>query len=251
MQRSHTNMTTLKTIAAPTLALCFLFSSLAARAEDPKIWAHESEVALVTTTGNSETESASAKQKTVYTLDSNIYTGTARYLSSKTSGTETARNWDAGLRYERTLSETWGAFVAYLIEADSYSGFVQRNSTDLGGKYILIKNDSLAWIAEAGLRNSDTYTTFGEHVYTNYGRLYTDYKHKLNESVSFGLWAEYLPNFKDSDAYLANGEASVTSILSQVFSLKVAYLGKYQNIPALSSAKRLDTVFTTSLVAKF
>lgn len=226
--------------------------SLTTQAADaPKAWANESEVALVTTTGNSETESASAKEKTTYTQEANIYTNTARFLSSKTAGTETARNWDFGLRYERTLSETWGAFVAHLVESDSYSGFVQRNSTDLGGKYMFIKSDTQTWFAEAGVRTSDTYSTFGTHDYSNFGRVYSEYKQTLNESVSFKLWAEYLPNFKTSEAYLANGEASVTSILSQMFSLKVAYLGKYQNVPALAAGKRLDTVFTTSLVAKF
>lgn len=219
--------------------------------EPPKHWAHESEVALVTTTGNSENESASAKQKTAYSFDNNIITNTARYLRSKTGGTETARNWDVSLRYERELSSLWGLFVAHLVESDPYSGFTQRNSTDLGAKYAIVKNDVRTWLAEAGARYSETYSTVGTHDYANLGRFYSEYSQAVNETVSFKIWAEYLPNFKESDAYLANGEASVTSILSKVFSLKLSYLAKYQNAPAVAGAKMTDTVFTTSLVAKF
>ncbi|MBX2996430.1 MAG: DUF481 domain-containing protein [Bdellovibrionaceae bacterium] len=219
--------------------------------EPPKQWAHESEVALVTSTGNSENESASAKQKTAYSFDNNIVTNSARYLQSKTSGTETSRNWDVSLRYERTLSELWGTFIAHLIESDPYSGFIQRNSTDLGAKYTIVKNDVRTWLAEAGGRYAETYTVTGEHDYANLGRVYSEYSQALNETVSFKIWAEYLPNFNESEAYLANGEASMTSILSKVFSLKLSYLAKYQNLPAVAGAKTTDTVFTTSLVAKF
>ena len=218
---------------------------------DAKAWTHESEMALVTTTGNSENESTSAKQKTSYTHESNIFTGTARYLRSKSGATETARNWDAGLRYERTLSEQWGVFVAHLVESDPYSGYIQRDSSDLGAKYSIVKTEEKKWLIEAGARYSDTYTVTGEHDRAGFGRLYSEYAQDLNESVSIKFWAEYLPNFKNRRAYLANSEASITTLLTQVFSLKVAYHAKYQNEPASEQAKRTDTVFTTSLVAKF
>lgn len=233
----------------------FLFTLLLfpfAQAEETKPgWTNESELAIVTTSGNSEGESYSGKEKTTYTLEKNVFTNTAHYLRSQTRGTETALQWDVGLRYEFNFSDLWAAYLGYLIEADPYSGYVQRNSTDLGAKYTIRQTEIEKWFAEAGGRQSDTYTTLGEHVYATFGRLYTEYNRALSETLAMKIWLEYLPNFTDQQAYLANGEASLTAMLSKVFSLKLSYLEKYQNVPPVAGAKRVDNVFTTSLVAKF
>lgn len=235
--------------------LLFVFACFAvviAKADEPKLgWANESELAVVTTSGNSEGESYSAKEKTTYSLEKSVFTNNASYLRTKTQGVETALQWSFGLRYDYNLSDLWALYVGYLIEADPYSGFVQRNSTDLGAKYTIRATDVEKWFAEAGARQSDTYTILGEHVYATFGRLYTEYNRVLSETVSMKIWLEYLPNFTDSQAYLANGEVSMTAMLSKVFSLKVAYLEKYQNLPPVAGAERVDNVFTTSLVAKF
>lgn len=237
--------------AALFVGISFFVPPALAQDAAPTPWAHESELALVTTTGNSETDSLSAKQKSTYKFDRSGVTSTARFLRSSTSGTETARSWDAGLRYDFSLSDSWSLFVGGLLEAEPYAGIVQRNSADFGSKYVILKNDEINWVSELGLRYSDTYNTSFQHESATFVRLYSEASAKVNESVSAKLWAEYLPNLKAAEAYLANGEASFTTIMSKVFSLKLAYLARYQNEPQAPGAKRLDTVFTTSLVARF
>lgn len=82
-------------------------------------------------------------------------------------------------------------------------------------------------------------------------RAYTEWNHKYSETFQYRLWAEYVPNFSQSKDYLMIYEASLTSILTSMFSLKVAYKGMYDNVPAVMGNKNYDYTYTTSLVAKF
>ncbi|MBA2405049.1 MAG: DUF481 domain-containing protein, partial [Bdellovibrionales bacterium] len=70
-------------------------------------------------------------------------------------------------------------------------------------------------------------------------------------TFQYRLWAEYVPNFTNSDDYLVNYEASAMAIMTSMLSLKVAYKGLYDDDPAIEGNKNYDYTYTTSLVAKF
>jgi putative salt-induced outer membrane protein len=176
-----------------------------------------------------------------------------RTLRTDADNTETARQWEASFRYERELSHKWAIFLQYGSESDPYAGFLQRDNSDAGGKYFVLKSDAQTLITEAGLRYKKEQSSVVENdvEYSTNGRLYVEYSKQINTSVSGKIWVEYLPNFSDNNAYLANAEASATVMMSQILSLKVAYLSKYHNELKVLSEVRQDTSFTTALVAKF
>lgn len=210
----------------------------------------EAEAGAIVVSGNNDSESYNAKFKTTYSVDKNNYIGFGRYLKTDSLGVESARNWEAGVRYERELSDYFSLFVGQKAESDVFNGYVQRDSTDAGVKYFLTKTDSITWTTEAGYRYQVTNPTTGEVSKDSLGRIYTEYNQKIRSDLSFKYWAEYLPNMDDADAYLANTEASLNVMLSQVFSLKLAYLLQYQNVvPA--GTKYSTTTTTMNLVAKF
>lgn len=230
----------------------FAFSQEAEPAAEVKShFRHESEASLVQVTGNTETESYSAKQKTTYAFDLNSFTLTGSYLRTKSFAVETARSWDLSLRYEREISSMWSAFVQQGAESDIYSGYIQRDNSDIGAKYFIIKSEPQNFFAELGYRYIKTYTNAGVSNYSNSGRLYVEYSQVFNETVKGQLWVEYLPNFKESDQYQFNYEPSVSVMLSKIFSLKLSRLVKYQNVPPAGANKKEDARFTTSLVAQF
>jgi putative salt-induced outer membrane protein len=244
-----------KTLTA--LFAILLAFPFAARAEDPtpsaspKVFQSESEAGVVTVSGNSSSESYTFKSNNTYTLlDKNIFTLGGHYLRTTANGVESARNWDVNVRYERALNDYFGLFVGHKAESDVYAGYIQRDSEDLGAKYNLLKNDVRSWSVEAGYRYSKTKQTDNTTKYDSFGRLYTEYNQAVDKTLSFKYWIEYLPNFTDSHAYLLNTEASLGVMLSQIFSLKLAYLLQYQNLPP-NNGKYVDTTYTTSLVAKF
>lgn len=218
--------------------------------------ANESEMGISITSGNSSVESNSVKHKTTYVSDVNTYKTWGRYLQSRTQGVETARNWEANLRYERALTGDWSLFAQQGVESDIFSGYVQRLNTDIGVKYMLSKTETSEWFAEVGYRYQDTNfvtQTAGVDRSNNAGRAYTEYNQKFGDSVTAKLWVEYIPNFKDSENWLLNGEPSIAVMLNQMFSLKSSYLARYANPSKATRNNRAttDTTFLTSLVAKF
>lgn len=200
--------------------------------------------------GNNDSESYNTKGKMTYNQDKNVYTAFGRYLKTNSNGVESARNWEAGVRYERELIEHLSIYLGQKAESDIFNGYTQRDSTDAGLKYYLIKSDEMNWIFEAGYRYQKTLPVAGETTHNSLGRLFTEYNQELDKTLSFKYWIEYLPNFTESEAYLTNTEASLNIMLNSVFSLKLAYLLQYQNVPPVSGKHTTNTT-TMNLVAKF
>lgn len=251
----------MKRLLAGLSLVVLAHSAVAQSPAAKKPFNHESEASIVTVSGNSTAETYAAKQKTSYTFEASSLIGTAAYLDGKstqidkTTGVSTStqtRKWDATLRYEFAFTEKIAAFVAHGAESDPNAGYIQRDNTDLGGKYTILNSDGRKLDSELGYRYSKTYT--GTNEYTNFARLYLEYNQAISETSSFKLWVEHLPNLKDSNKYLTNAEASLSVVLSTLFSLKTSYLAKYHNFQASTPTyedKRLDSTFTTALVAKF
>lgn len=241
------------------LVLCVFVVALAgvAHAQTPSIeikedgLKNESEVTLVDAKGNSVSDAFGAKQQDAYMWSGNVVKIQGRYFSTTSNGIESARNWDAGLRYERELSGLWSIYAQESIESDPFSGFDKRYNSDIGGRYTLTKTPELGWFLEAGYRFTDQHNVDNGILDSSFGRLYTEASYTMTETSSAKLWLEYLPNFTHPDAYLMNGEFSLNSALSAMLSLKVAYLLKYNNAPPAPATQYLDRLLTTSLVAKF
>ena len=211
----------------------------------------EAEAGAIVVSGNSDSENYNAKSKIVYQQEKNVYTGFGRYLRATANGLESSKQWELGARYERELSEKVSTYIGHKAEGDIYNVYIQRDSSDLGAKYYFIKSDVENWFGEVGYRYSKTNPTAGGNVAEDsFGRFYSEYNKVLNPTVSFKYWVEYLPNITVNEAYLANTEASMNVMLTSVFSLKLAYLMQYQNVPP-AGGKNTTTTSTMNLVAKF
>lgn len=233
------------------LMMLVLLLSISTFAADPAPpFVGEAEAGAIVITGNSDSENYAAKLKMTYTQDKNVYTAFGRFIKSEANGVESAKNWEAGVRYERQLTDYLGVFVGQKIESDIYAGYLQRDSTDIGLQYSLIKRDDMNWIVEAGYRYSKTQPRTGSVLYENYLRLYTEFNKSFDKTFSFKYWIEYLPNMTDGDAYQINTEPSINAMLNSIFSLKLGYLVQYQNVPP-SGGKYTTTTTTLNLVAKF
>lgn len=213
---------------------------------------NESQYALLQTGGNSQVQTQNAKTTNAYKWDMNQVGFGGHYTYGESSETVSARNWDVNSKYERELNKHLSIVGGEVIEGNRFTGIKTRYNTDIGAKHYFLRDDVQILFTELSYRYSieDRYSPI-ENVYDNKGRSYNEYSHKYSETVQYKVWLEYVPNFTDGKDYLVNGEASVTTILTSVFSLKVAYLGNYDNLPATSDLKNYDYATTTALVAKF
>lgn len=169
---------------------------------------------------------------------------------------ESARNWDVLLRFDRDLSKKLDVFTSVQYQGDEFSGYKQRENYDLGAKYNLVTSDDLNTFFELGYRyTTERRTTRNEEnkdvLHFNKARVYYEINQKLNPVVSYRFWTEYIPNFTDADDYQISAEPSLSMSMSEVFSLKVAYKGIYDNVPNKEGNEYLDWTYTTSILAKF
>lgn len=239
--------------------LLILVISLGARissAQTPSIevknpgFRNESELSIVSSEGNSKSQSVSAIQKNGYMWSQNTLKSELRHLRSKAASRESAKSESAALRYERILSERLSAYAGQGVESDRYAGIKLRLNSDLGVKHTLLSSKEFSVAAEAGYRYTNETHVVPPDSNGHFGRLYAEANGTLTETTSGKLWLEYLPNFTQPDGYFLNAEPSVAVMLNAILSLKIAYLMKYNNSPPPATVERLDNVFTTSLVAK-
>ncbi|MBY0516539.1 MAG: DUF481 domain-containing protein [Bacteriovoracaceae bacterium] len=212
---------------------------------------HESEVSMVNTGGNSELQAynTTTKNKYQFTKDALYFGG--HYTYGEAANTLSARNWDVNTKYEQLLSEHFSAVYGEILEGNRFQDVKIRYNTDAGLKYYAVKSDAQSWFFEGAYRYTIEDRYVAENVYQHKARTYTEWNKKYSETLQWKLWLEYIPNFSNGHDWMMTGEASATAILTSMFSLKVAYKGLYDNLPASSNLKNYDYITTTSLVAKF
>lgn len=214
-------------------------------------FSNESEAGIAVASGNTKSKNYNAKQANSYKFEDNVLKFDARYLNSYSNNDESARYIFGGLRYERVLNDRFSLFVAQGFESDKFAGYYLRQLTDVGVKYNIIKEEMFYWLAEAGYRYTNEKLNNGSHDYKNSLRAYTELEKKWNPSVSTKYFLEYVPNMKEGKDYQINTELSVSATLTSVFSIKSAYLLRYDHLPAATATTKTDTLLTTALVAKF
>ena len=153
---------------------------------------NESEAGIAVASGNTKSKNYNVKQANAYIFDANAIKFDARYLNSYSNNDESARYIFAGLRYERSLNESFSLFVGQGLESDKFAGYYLRHSSDIGVKYNIIKEETLYWLVEAGYRYTNEKLNNGDHGYKNTLRTYTELEKKWNPSVSTKYFVEYI-----------------------------------------------------------
>ncbi|MEM7645551.1 MAG: DUF481 domain-containing protein [Pseudomonadota bacterium] len=243
-----------------------------AQAEDKTGLKNESSLGYVVTGGNSESETTSFKQKSTYAWTSDILKLSGHYIQASGSVDDgaggqrdavTAENWSATLRFERVLTpKIFNLFVAHGWYGDRFQGVREGHSSDIGGTYFLVNDKETQVSTDFGYRYTrelltalpDEKVGVGRpmHPEYHYLRLFLEAKHEYSKTFAFGAWVEYTPSITDfANDQRINYSPYITSVLSDMFSLKVSYEGRYRFRTAVAGAKNTDFTFTTALLAKF
>lgn len=235
--------------------LLYLIPTNFAFAEEVKTtFKNQSELGVVIAGGNTKSQTVNLKTNSEYTWSKNLLRGYGALLYGKADGEINARNWNAGLRYEREVGKRLSLFFGILYEVDKFAGYDSRRSADLGVKYYFIKEQDHYLFNEGGYRYTYEDRVDGsakDSLTSHIARLYAEWGKNLSETTKIKFWAEYLPDFADSNNYKLNFEPSLQMIVRENFSVKLAYKGNYQNQPATAENLQFDYTYTTSLVADF
>lgn len=229
----------------------FLFLALTSFSMASEEFTNESEAGIASANGNTRSQSYTVKQQNEYKWANNIATFKGRYLNARAQGEETARYLLSSIRYENLVSNRFGFFAGETLEKDKFANIDQRLITDVGGRYRFIDSDPTKFFAELGYRYMHEDRLDDTMAYSNYGRVYSEWENKWNKSFTTKYWAEYLPNISENNDWQFNTELSLSAILTDIFSLKTGFLLRYDHLPAPGIRYKTDTLFNTTLVAKF
>lgn len=260
--------------------LCLILVGNFAIAEDePKLGlSNASELGYVVTGGNAESETTSLKHTSEYKwtwdqiklsghyLQSSGAVDTSTPTNPNSSATRiTAENWSANLRYEKVLTPKWfNAFVAHGWNGNRFNGVEYGQQSDIGAKYFTANSKAFIQFFELGYRYSRDFLVatpapgdevgVGNARYPEFHliRLFGQADYIYSKTFSMGLWVEYLSGISNfSKDQRLNYSPYMTSVLTDMFSLKVAYESRYRYEQPVKGNKLVDYTFTTSLIATF
>lgn len=248
--------------SAILITALFSVFSLTAHAE----WKTDTEVGVVQQSGNTNQENTYAKTKWDKKSGKNMYTLEGQYINSSGEAAGTggdvrlAESASAGLKYTRDVSKKLGIYGGALWEKNRFAGYDERTAGELGLKYTVLKTDDRYFNTELGYRYRNQYEYLlgsgkGPKTESNFGRLYLEYGSNLTKTSVYKIWVETLYDFSDSENIEVNFEPSIDVAIGEFFSaskparvsIKLAYKGMYDNVPAATGLKRYDSIFTTSL----
>jgi putative salt-induced outer membrane protein YdiY len=241
-----------------TLSFLTLHGTLTLAAE---AWSSESEVGLIVNEGNAESQSVSLKNLTKYKLtEKDTFTFRGEYFQSE--GTvdgvtlRTSENALLETKYEKMFSELLGGFATVSWSKDNFRGFEDRFEVGPGLSYYFIKSDNRNFHIENGyLFRQETANlpgpASGDTNNISFYRFYSEANAKISPTLSGKLWVESKLNLEETEDVEVRVEPSLSVMLYGNFSLGLAYRYSFDNVPPTAGLERVDTMYMTTLKAKF
>lgn len=262
------------------LILCLLAIGSFAYAEDEKLGLiNSSELGYVVTGGNTQAETTAIKQTSEYKWKWDSVKVDGHYLQSSgqvdaptpqnpnaTENRITAENWSANFRYNKVLTPKWfSAYLGYGWYGNRFNGVKSGQKSEIGLTYFTANSETFKQYFELGYTYSRDLLTelpatpedqvgVGNAIYPEFHliRLYAQADYSYSKTFSVGAWIEYLSGISNfTQDQRINYSPFMTSVLTDMFSLKVAYESRYRFKQPVAGNKLVDYTFTTSLIASF
>ncbi len=235
------------------LAALFAASLTATAADEPKPGWHGSFGAgLSMSSGNSDAKSYNVGFDLKYDPKTkNVFKAGGLYLRSDANDVTTADKLSAFVRDEYSFSDRFFVYgeVSYL--SDSIAQLDSLFAPAAGAGYKVVKTDAMALDLSAGFGGAfEKYT--GQDATSSGAYLAGEtFSWKISPSVSLTQKATGLWKSNDTgDAYY-HFDVGLTSSISKILELKLAYLLDHKTRPAEVTLEKTDTSFIAALVAKF
>lgn len=239
------------------LAFLFCTAVYAADEKPAPLWENSGEASILLTSGNSELTTIGLGAASTYRPDPWAAKGKFNFLTSRSSGIQTAESYELSLRGERKVAQDLSLFLAVLYYKNLFAGFERRLGSELGANYRILEADGHLLSAELAfgiinerLRFSTAAGTGSDERTFGDGRLGLEYKWKISESAEFSNVLSLLNNFSLADDFRLSDTAALTTVMTEILSLKVSFKVDYLNRPVLGK-KSTDTTTSVAFIAKF
>ena len=215
-----------------------------------KEWETQAELSYVQTSGNSTSQTASAKLDFNGNISKNRYLLRAMFLTARDEGKEKASKLTGLLRYERVFSGRIFGFMEMGYLRDRFAGYEHRLSAGPGiGIDIIHTKKHILKSLLSGMYTFESYTVElleTDHFTTVKTAL--NYEWNIRENTTLKTGVDYSTSLENQDKYYFNGESSLSVGISSRISIGVSYLVNYQNLVPSPEIKSTDTSFLTSII---
>lgn len=235
------------------LAALFAVSLTAGAADEPTPGWHGSFGAgLSLTSGNSDTRSFNLGFDLKYDpKKKNVLKTGALWLRSETDGETTTDKLTAFVRDEYSFTDRLYVYgeVTYLSDAIARVDYLV--SPTLGAGYKLVATEAVTLEASAGFGGAFEKYEGQDATSSGAWRAGEAFSWKISPAVSLTQKAAALWKSNDTgDAYY-HFDVGLTTSISKVLELKLAWLLDHKTRPAVETLEKTDTAFIAAIVAKF
>ena len=208
------------------------------------------ELSLVSTGGNSETQSLGFGGSLIWRPDPWTTQAQASFIRAETSGVETARALIASLRQSRMLTPRLDVFGRAEYLANEFAGIDNRVTFDVGLGYKFVDTPRHFLRTDAGVGYAHESRLVGEDLSTALLNVAGIYRWKFNDTAAIENASLFSSSFDDGDDWRFRNGFAVTATMTRLLSLKVAHELKFVNAPVVGFEKT-DRVLSAAIVAKF
>ncbi len=214
------------------------------------LWERKAEFALVSTDGNTNTQTLGLGGSLVYRPGDWTTEARTAFVRTENADVETAKSFIADLRESLALTPRLEAFGRFGYLVDRFAGIERRSTLDGGLGYKLLTGPVHTLRADAGLGYSrESRITGNDQSFplANFGGAYRFQPSKTTDITNAAIATAAL---NDGDAWRFSNAFALTAAVAGVFSLKLSHDLKFNNAP-VAGFKKTDRLMSVALVAKF
>ncbi|UQB43383.1 DUF481 domain-containing protein [Thiomicrospira microaerophila] len=212
-------------------------------------WTGSGEAGFNKTTGNTDTQTISARLKMGYGFEKSDYTATIEVENKKESGNSISDRYLLEQQYDYFLNANrdFYTFANLRNERNKPTDLKLDNTISVGLGRLLYKTDASLLKGEIGIGYQDVDLYNGDDFDQTTGRLKLDFAHKFNETYSFGQDALYVTG-SEQDKIETN--TRLRAALNSKLSASLGYKYRYNSNPG-SGLKKTDGETNISLIYNF
>ena len=208
------------------------------------------DLAFVSTTGNSDTQSLGLGGTYIYRPDLWELKWKAGFIRNETDDEVSAEAFTFLFRADRTLSDRLSAFGSYDYLRDRFAGLENRHTLAGGLSYLLIDAAPHRLQVDGGLGYTNEERLDGDDISTMIGLVGLAYDLKISETAEFSDDMRFDFSLSDGEDWRWQNVAAISAKLTTLFSLKLSNTIRYMNSPP-RGFDTTDTITAVALVAKF
>lgn len=174
----------------------------------------------------------------------------------KTDGKESSNLLRALLRADYGLNKHLALYARTAFDRNKFAGIKSRLGEGLGAVAKVLATDIDQFNIEGGFELTQQKNLDGTDDNFKSLRGATSWKHAFTKTASFFQSAEFLPNLDESKDLRINTETTLIAPLSAHVGMKLSYLVRFDNLPALNAAgsaplQKTDRILSSGIQISF